>query len=106
MREHLHDVEYVVGVDTHKASYTAAVVTQAGAELANVTVPSDAFGHRKLLAFADQTARGRRLWAIEGTGSFGRGLSELWQTLNSPTTPGEEKARNTRKRKEATVPAG
>jgi transposase len=75
MREHLHDVEYVVGVDTHKASYTAAVVTRAGAELESLTVPSDAFGHRKLLAFADQIARGRRLWAIEGTGSFGRGLT-------------------------------
>jgi transposase len=75
MREHLHDVEYIVGVDTHKASYTAAVVTRAGAELESVTVTSDAFGHRKLLAFADQTAQGRRLWAIEGTGSFGRGLT-------------------------------
>lgn len=75
MAEHLTNIEFVVGVDTHKASYTAAVVSRAGAELETLTVASDAFGHRKLLAFATRRASGRRLWAIEGTGSFGRGLT-------------------------------
>lgn len=75
MGEHLRNVEFVVGVDTHKASYTAAVLSRAGAELETLTVPSDAFGHQKLLAFAQRVGGGRRLWAIEGTGSFGRGLT-------------------------------
>ncbi len=75
MPEHLAGVEYVVGVDTHKASYTAAVVSRAGAELEMLTVASDAFGHKKLLAFAQRVGDGKRLWAIEGTGSFGRGLT-------------------------------
>jgi len=75
MGEHLDGIEYVVGVDTHKASHTAAVVSRAGAELATLKVPSDAFGHKKLLAFADREGDGARLWAIEGTGSFGRGLA-------------------------------
>jgi transposase len=39
-----------------------------------VTVASDAFGHRRLLAFAQERAEGRRLWAIEGVGSYGAGL--------------------------------
>ena len=72
---HLRDVEFVVGVDTHKASYTATVVSRAGAELDTLTVPSDAFGHKKLLAFAARVGPGPRLWAVEGTGSFGRGLT-------------------------------
>lgn len=75
MHEHLDGVEYVVGVDTHKASYTAAVLSQAGAELETLSVASDAFGHRKLYAFAERAGPGHRLWAIEGTGSFGRGLT-------------------------------
>lgn len=75
MREHLAGIEFVVGVDTHKASYTAAVISRAGAELETLTVPSDAFGHKRLLAFAERAGAGTRLWAIEGTGSFGRGLT-------------------------------
>jgi transposase len=73
--EHLQGVEFVIGVDTHKSSYTAAVVSVAGAELERITVASDAFGHKKLLAFAKRVGDGRRLWAIEGSGSFGRGLT-------------------------------
>jgi transposase len=75
MGEHLAGVAYVVGVDTHKASYTAAVVSRAGAELETLAVPSDACGHKKLLAFARRVGEGQRLWAIEGTGSFGCGLT-------------------------------
>jgi transposase len=77
MGDHLRDVQFVVGVDTHKASYTAAAVSVAGAELETLTVSSDAFGHKKLLAFADRVCSGRRLWAIEGSGSFGRGLTSF-----------------------------
>jgi transposase len=73
--EHLRGVEFVIGVDTHKSSYTAAVVSVAGAELERITVASDVFGHKKLLAFAKRVGDGRRLWAIEGSGSFGRGLT-------------------------------
>ncbi len=67
--------EFVIGVDTHKASYTASVVSRAGAELEVLTVSSDACGHKRLLAFAQRVAAGSRRWAIEGTGSFGRGLT-------------------------------
>lgn len=73
--EHLESIAYVIGVDTHKASYTASAVSRAGAELETLAVASDAFGHKKLLAFAKRIGDGPRLWAIEGTGSFGRGLT-------------------------------
>lgn len=72
----IHDsVDFVIGVDTHKLSHTTSVVALNGAELATTTIPVDAFGYRRMLAFAKKHAPGRRLWAIEGTGSFGAGLT-------------------------------
>lgn len=68
-------VDFVVGVDTHKASHTASVLTVNGAEIATLTLPADAFGYRHLLTFARAQAPGRRVWAIEGSGSFGSGLT-------------------------------
>ena len=68
-------VDAVIGVDTHKASHTAAVVTPTGGATAHLTVPSDAIGAKRVLAFARRRAPARRVWAIEGTGSFGAGLT-------------------------------
>ncbi len=60
-------VDIVIGVDTHRDSNTAAVVDAATAGvLAHAT---DALGYKRLLAFVDRHGRGRRVWAIEGTGS-------------------------------------
>jgi transposase len=69
------DVDFVIGVDTHRDSHTAATVNPAGAVQAELTVPAEMRGYRRLLDFAEQTAGGRRCWAIEGTGSFGAGLT-------------------------------
>jgi transposase len=67
------DLDVVVGVDTHKDTHTAAAVGATGAVLEHLTVPADPAGYRQLIGF------GRRhyatLWAIEGTGSFGAGLT-------------------------------
>ncbi|WZO54578.1 transposase [Microbacterium sp. LWH7-1.2] len=41
----------------------------------HLTVATDAFGYRRLQAFADSAAPGKRVWAIEGTGSYGAGLT-------------------------------
>ena len=68
-------IDFVLGVDTHKDSHTAAIVTPTGGTVAHLTVATDAFGDRRLLAFARAQAPGRRIWAIEGTGSFGAGLT-------------------------------
>jgi len=69
-------VEFVIGVDTHRDSHTAAVVhATTGGVIEQLTVATDAFGYRKLKAFADQHADDTRVWAIEGTGSYGAGLT-------------------------------
>jgi transposase len=69
-------VDFVIGVDTHRDSHTAAIVkASTGGVVEHLTVPTDAFGYRRLEAFADQHAAGTRVWAIEGTGSYGAGLT-------------------------------
>ena len=70
-------VELVIGVDTHKDTHTAAVVTAvSGAVLDQVTVPATPAGYRQLLALAEQQP-GQRVWAIEGTGGYGAGLTRF-----------------------------
>jgi hypothetical protein len=70
-------VDVVIGVDTHKHTHTAAAVTaQTGAFLEERTVPTNPSGYGELLALADAVG-GRRAWAIEGTGSYGAGLTRF-----------------------------
>jgi transposase len=68
------DVDVVIGVDTHKHTHTAAVLNATGAVLDQLTIPADAKGYRQLIAFGQRHGE-RRLWAIEGTGTFGAGLT-------------------------------
>jgi hypothetical protein len=68
-------VDHVIGVDTHRDSHSVAVCNTSGAVTAEATVAADAFGYKRLLRFAREQASGRRVWAIEGTGSFGAGLT-------------------------------
>ena len=70
-------VELVIGVDTHKHTHTAAVVVAAtGAMIQQVTVPAAPAGYRQLLKLAGQH-QGQRMWAIEGTGGYGAGLTRF-----------------------------
>ena len=68
-------IDAVIGVDTHRDHHTVAVVDPTGGALAATELATDAFGYRRMLAFAKDHAPGRRVWAIEGTGSFGAGLT-------------------------------
>src|SRR5216683_4441811 len=68
-------IDFVLGVDTHKHTHTAALVTPAGGLVVHLTVSADSAGYAQLLTFARERACGRRIWAIEGTGSFGAGLT-------------------------------
>jgi transposase len=68
-------VDGVIGVDTHRDTLTAAAVTGLGGVLAQTITSADAAGYQRLLGFAHAHLPGRRLWAVEGTGSFGAGLA-------------------------------
>lgn len=68
-------VDFVIGVDTHKTTHTASIINIQGGELGHATEQTSIFGYRRLFKFAGQTAPGKRVWAIESTGSYGSGLT-------------------------------
>jgi len=68
------ELDVVIGVDTHKHTHTAAAVSPTGAVLEHLTAPADPHGYRRLLAFGRRHGN-LRLWAVEGTGTFGAGLN-------------------------------
>jgi transposase len=72
-------VDGVIGVDTHRDTLAAAAVTQVGGVLAQTTTSANAAGYQHLLGFACSTVPGRRVWAVEGVGSFGAGLAVFLQ---------------------------
>ena len=70
-------VELVIGVDTHKDTHTAAVVQAvSGGVITQATVPAIPAGYRQLLRLANRHD-GQRVWAIEGTGGYGAGLTRF-----------------------------
>jgi transposase len=70
-------VDGVIGVDTHRDTLAAAAVTAIGATLGNTEAPANADGYRRLLNFAQHHVPNRRCWAVEGTSSYGAGLTEF-----------------------------
>lgn len=68
-------IDGVIGVDTHRDTLAAAAVSPIGAVLASTDSPANAKGYQQLLDFARQHVPGRRCWALEGTGSYGAGLT-------------------------------
>ncbi len=63
----------VIGVDTHKATHTAAIVHRNGAHQYTLTIAATPVGYAELFAHVDSEP-GTRIWALEGCGSWGRGL--------------------------------
>ena len=70
-------VDVVIGVDTHRDRHAAALLDANGGVRATLEVPSDQAGHTRLLKLADAQAPGRRVWALEGTGCYGAGLTRF-----------------------------
>ncbi|MFN2555308.1 MAG: IS110 family transposase [Nitriliruptorales bacterium] len=67
------DLDVVIGVDTHKHTHTAAAVSATGSVLEQLTVAANPRGYRQLIVFGQRHEA--QVWAIEGTGSFGAGLT-------------------------------
>ncbi|MEU4523967.1 transposase [Amycolatopsis sp. NPDC024027] len=68
-------IEGVIGVDTHRDTLAAAAVTAVGATLGHAEAPASAEGYQQLLDFARTQVPDRRCWAVEGTSSYGAGLT-------------------------------
>ena len=71
-------LDYVIGVDPHRDSHALAVVhVISGAIVFEATVAANSEGYAHALELVDQHAAGRRAFAVEGTGSFGAGLTRF-----------------------------
>ena len=71
-------VDYVVGVDPHRDAHTIGVVeVRTGVVVFEAVVRADSTGYEEALRLAEQHAPGRRAFAIEGTASFGAGLTRV-----------------------------
>ena len=69
-------LDYVVGVDTHRDEHVlAVVVAPSGAVVAQRSVCASARGYAQALRFVEQYCSGRRVWAVEGVGHYGAGLA-------------------------------
>src|SRR6266702_6130658 len=71
-------LDYVVGVDPHRDSHALAVVqVVSGAVVFEAAVVASSDGYAQALQLVDRHAPGRRAFAVEGTGSFGAGLTRF-----------------------------
>lgn len=72
------DVAYVIGVDTHADSHALALVeTRTQRTRRSLSVPATRRGYRQALRLARRQAPGGRVWALEGSGSYGAGLARF-----------------------------
>jgi transposase len=70
------EVDYVIGVDTHRDEHVLVIVTApAGAVIARQSVGTNARGYAEAVRFAADHAAGARIWAIEGAGHYGAGFA-------------------------------
>jgi transposase len=71
-------LDYVIGVDPHRDAHALAIVeTRTGVVVFEAMVAADSGGYAEALQLAEQHAAGRRAFAVEGTGSFGAGLTRF-----------------------------
>jgi transposase len=88
-------LDFVIGVDSHRDAHALAVLkSPGGARLLEAEVAATPPGYGRALALAREHAAGARAWAIEGTGSYGKGLArylgergELVFELERPKRP-------------------
>jgi len=71
-------LDYIVGVDPHRDSHALAVVhVVSGAVVLESTVVASSDGYAQALQLVELHASGRRAFAVEGTGSYGAGLTRF-----------------------------
>ena len=71
-------LDYVVGVDPHRDEHALGVVdVRSGVVVFETAVAADSGGYAEALLLAEPHAPGRRAFAVEGTGSYGAGLTRF-----------------------------
>lgn len=70
-------LDYAIGVDSHRDWHALALVARSGARLRACDVRADETGYAEALALVRTHAPGRRAWALEGSGCYGKGLARF-----------------------------
>ena len=70
------DTDIIIGVDTHKLTHAAVAISALGARLGAVTIPANSRGYQTLQTWA-RSLGSIRAFGIEGTGSYGAGLTRF-----------------------------
>jgi transposase len=74
------ELDYVVGVDTHRDQHAFAVVdARTGAVITQTAIAACLDGYEQVVRFAERHAPGVRTWAVEGAGHYGAGLVRCLQ---------------------------
>ncbi len=73
--------EVILGVDTHRDTHAAALIDELGRFVASETFPTTRRGIRSLIGWAQNLGTVRRA-GVEGTGSYGAGLTRALQLEN------------------------
>lgn len=90
--------DLVIGVDTHRDTHTLAAVSAASGRVrAELSITADPAGYRRALTAAAGHG-GRRVWAVEGTGSYGAGLTRHLQAAGERVLEVERPARGGQRR--------
>lgn len=72
------ELDYVIGVDPHRDSHALGVVqARTGGLVVAAEIAASAGGYAQAVRLAEMHAPGRRVWAIEGSGSYGAGLARF-----------------------------
>lgn len=89
---------YAIGVDTHAEQHSFCLIDARSGQISlELTLPATRAGYRNALELMRRAAAGQRVWAIEGTGSYGAGLARYLATqheqvreVERPTRRGHE----------------
>jgi transposase len=98
MSETAVPAEIIVGVDTHKHVHAAVAIDTLGARLGATTIPVGAEGYRDLEAWA-RSFGAVRAFGVEGTGSYGAGLSRFLRERGHAVLEVDRPSRQLRHRK-------
>jgi transposase len=77
------DADVITGVDTHKSTHAAVAISALGARLGSLSIPASSRGYQALLDWA-RSLGSICAFGVEGTGSYGAGLSRFLSEHGHP----------------------
>ncbi|HEY2206902.1 MAG TPA: transposase [Pseudonocardia sp.] len=93
-------VDAVIGVDTHRDVHQVEIAYPSGAAIATRSFGNDSAGYAHLLSWTLEHAPGPRMvMSIEGTRSYGAGLTRAAAAAGIPVIECEQPTRKTRRGK-------